>query len=71
MRMLDIIDKKRCKKVLAEQEIAFFTNGFTEGKIPDYQMASLLMAICLNGMSAKETAVLTDCMARSGDMSTP
>ena len=68
MRMLDIIDKKRCKKVLTEQEIAFFTNGFTEGKIPDYQMASLLMAICLNGMSAKETAVLTDCMARSGDM---
>lgn len=31
-------------------------------------MSSLLMAIYLNGMDAEETTVLTDCMAKSGDM---
>lgn len=68
MRMLDIIDKKRRKEALTAEEIAFFTEGFTNGKIPDYQASALLMAICLNGMTEKETAVLTDCMSHSGDM---
>lgn len=68
MRMLDIIEHKRCKKELTNGEISFFVDGFTKEQIPDYQMSALLMAICLNGMTARETAVLTDCMAHSGDM---
>ena len=68
MRMLDILEHKRCKQELTDGEIAYFVNGFTHNEIPDYQMASLLMAICLNGMTERETAVLTDCMAHSGDM---
>ena len=68
MRMLDILEHKRCKQELTDEEIAYFINGFTQNEIPDYQMASLLMAICLNGMTERETAVLTDCMAHSGDM---
>ena len=68
MRMLDIIEHKRCKKELTEEEITFFVNGFTKGEIPDYQASALLMAICLNGMTARETANLTDRMAHSGDI---
>lgn len=68
MRMLDILEHKRCKKELTDEEIAFFVNGFTKGEIPDYQVSALLMAVCLNGMTAHETAVLTDCMAHSGEM---
>lgn len=68
MRMYDIIRKKRDKEELTDEEIAFFIKGYTDGEIPDYQASALCMAIVLNGMSDRETAVLTDCMARSGDM---
>jgi pyrimidine-nucleoside phosphorylase len=63
-----IIEKKRDGKTLAPDEIKFFIDGFTQGTIPDYQMAALAMAIFLKGMSAAETAVLTDTMLHSGDV---
>ena len=68
MRMYDIIkDKKECK-ALSDEQIAFWVRGVVEGNIPDYQSSALLMAICLNGMDKRETASLTNAMARSGDM---
>lgn len=68
MRMYDLIMKKRSGQALSDQEIAFFIEGYTEGSIPDYQASALLMAIYFQGMDEHETAVLTDCMAHSGDM---
>jgi len=68
MRMFDIITHKKNGKALTEEEIRFFVKGFTLGEIPDYQVSSLLMAICLKGMDENETAILTDAMLRSGDM---
>jgi pyrimidine-nucleoside phosphorylase len=68
MRAVDIIAKKRDGHHLTAEEIDFFVQGFTRGKIPDYQAASLLMAIYLKGMNAQETADLTMSMARSGRM---
>lgn len=68
MRMYDIIEKKRNGLELDENEIGFFVKGVTDGSIPDYQTSALLMAICLNGMSDRETALLTDCMTHSGDV---
>ncbi|MCI6640183.1 MAG: pyrimidine-nucleoside phosphorylase [Pygmaiobacter massiliensis] len=67
MRMYDIIAKKRDGGKLSQQEIQFAVNGYVAGQVPDYQMSALLMAIYLRGMDAQETAILTDCMARSGD----
>ncbi|MFV0414444.1 MAG: pyrimidine-nucleoside phosphorylase [Oscillospiraceae bacterium] len=67
MRMYDIIAKKRDGGSLAPEEIEFAVQGFTKGEIPDYQMAAFLMAVFLKGMTAEETARLTDSMARSGD----
>lgn len=67
MNIIGIIEKKRDKKPLTADEIRFFINGSCDGSIPDYQISALLMAVCINGMTDEETAVLTDCMAKSGD----
>ena len=68
MRMYDILDKKRNALELTDEEIEFFVSEYVSDNIPDYQASALLMAICLNGMTNRETAILTKAMARSGDM---
>ncbi len=66
--MTEIIEKKRDKCALSKKEIEFFVAGVTDRSIPDYQISALLMAIVLNGMNRQETLLLTDAMAKSGDM---
>jgi pyrimidine-nucleoside phosphorylase len=68
MRAVDVIVKKREKGELTDEEIKFFVDGFTRGEIPDYQVAAWAMAVLLNGMTPKETAALTQAMARSGEI---
>lgn len=67
MNIIDIIDKKANKKALTKDEIEYVIKFFVSGDIKDYQMASLLMAIKLNGMNFDETYYLTDAMLNSGD----
>lgn len=68
MRMYDLIMKKRNGKTLSEQEIRFMVEGFTAGKIPDYQMSAMMMAVWFVGMNEEETLHLTMAMAESGEM---
>lgn len=68
MRMNDIIEKKKEGKTLNRSEIHYFVNGYTNDTIPDYQVSALAMAIWFNKMTKEETAILTDEMAKSGDM---
>ena len=63
--MYDIITKKKYGGELSKEEIQFFVNGYTRGDVPDYQASALLMAICIRGMSYRETAHLTEAIARS------
>lgn len=67
MRIYDIIQKKRDRERLTDDEIRFAVDGFTGGDIPDYQMSALLMAIFLNGMDKHELTTLTAAMTESGD----
>jgi pyrimidine-nucleoside phosphorylase len=65
-RAVDIIRTKRDGYPLSREAIDAFVEGVTTGTWPDYQASALLMAIVLRGMSAEETAWLTDAMVRSG-----
>lgn len=68
MNILDIIEKKRDKKELSKEEIEYFINEYTNNNIADYQVAALIMAIFLNGMTKQETTNLTIAMANSGEV---
>lgn len=68
MRAVDIIEKKRDGHTLSTQEIAWFLDEYLEGKVPDYQMSSFLMAVYFNGMEKDELREFTKKMIFSGDV---
>ncbi len=68
MNILQIIEKKRDKEELSEEEIKYFVDGYTSGKVADYQASAFIMAIYLNGMTDQEITYLTMAMANSGDI---
>lgn len=66
MTAYELIKKKRDGGELTRDEFAFLIKGYMEGRIPDYQISSLLMAIYFQGMTVEETFALTELMLRSG-----
>ena len=68
MQITEIIRKKRDGESLSEAELNFFVDGFTGGKIPDYQASALLMAIFINRLSVDETFWLLQAMLNSGEV---
>ena len=68
MRMYNLILKKKQGKELNTEEINWMIKEFTEGRIPDYQMSAMTMAICFQGMDKRETFDLTMAMRDSGDV---
>ena len=67
MRIVDIIQKKREKEILTDEEIRFLLENYQAGEVPDYQIASFLMAVYFNGMTTEELKVFTETMIDSGD----
>jgi pyrimidine-nucleoside phosphorylase len=68
MNFLSLIEQKREGEILAPGQITEFVHAFAAGKIPDYQMAAMLMAIYFSGLNPAETAALTLAMRDSGDV---
>ncbi|HOX33947.1 MAG TPA: thymidine phosphorylase, partial [Spirochaetales bacterium] len=68
MRAVDVILKKRSGQELGREELAFLVSGYVSGELPEYQVSAWLMAVCFRGMTARETADLTELMLRSGDV---
>ncbi len=68
MKMIDLILGKKHGRAHSKEELEYVVKGTTDGSIPDYQLASWLMAVCWKGMTDEETAWLTDAMTRSGEV---
>ncbi len=68
LRMVDIIAHKKDGKEHLEEEIKFLVDGVKNKTIPDYQLSAWLMAVNIQGMSKKESAILTHEIAKSGEI---
>ena len=66
MHIADIIAAKRDGRRLSRKEIEYFVGEYVRGTIADYQLAALLMAVYLNGMTWDEVYHLTITMRDSG-----
>lgn len=64
----ELIEVKRDGGVHTAEELKRLVDAFVAGEMPDYQMAAWLMAAFIRGLDSKETAALTEAMARSGEM---
>ena len=63
-----LLDRKREGCELSQAEVREFVGAYVRGEVPDYQMASFLMAVCCRGMTAAETLALTESMRDSGSV---
>lgn len=68
MNIVEIINKKRNGLELSREELEFAFLGYLNNNVHDYQMSSLLMAICIRGMNDRETFDLVDIFIKSGDV---
>ena len=64
---VDLICAKRDGQALRPDEMAWFIDAYTAGRIPDEQASALLMAIYFQGMRPDELAVWTQAMIDSGE----
>jgi len=62
-----LIQHKRDGQALRPSEWTELIGEYTAGRVPDYQMSALLMAVVWRGLSPEELAALTDAMLASGD----
>jgi pyrimidine-nucleoside phosphorylase len=68
VNVLEIIGHKRDGREHSQDEINFLLEGFTAGRVPDYQVAAWLMAVVIRGMTRAETLALTQAMVAGGEV---
>jgi pyrimidine-nucleoside phosphorylase len=64
---VELIELKRDGNQLPAEGIEWLIAGYTDGSVPDYQMAAMAMAIMINGLDAEELATWTTAMIASGE----
>jgi pyrimidine-nucleoside phosphorylase len=62
-----LIQHKRDGNAIAPEDWGRLVADYTSGRIPDYQISALLMAVVFRGLEPQELAALTDAMLASGD----
>lgn len=68
MNAVELIERKRDGGSLSDDEIAWLIGQYTAERIPDYQMAAMLMAVFCSGLAPTELAAWTDAMLHSGNV---
>jgi pyrimidine-nucleoside phosphorylase len=61
-----LIRRKRDGEELDPEDLREFFAAYAQGRLPDYQMSALLMAVFYRGLSSKELPVLVEVMVDSG-----
>jgi pyrimidine-nucleoside phosphorylase len=61
-----LIERKRDGAALTPEEWSALIAAYAAGRVPDYQVAALLMAVVFRGLERQELAALTDAMIASG-----
>ena len=67
MLVVPLIERKRDGGALTPEEWSALIAAYSAGRVPDYQMAALLMAVFLRGLERRELAAVTDAMLASGE----
>src|SRR6266404_794306 len=62
-----LIEHKRDGRPLSPDQWATLVREYSAGRVPDYQMSALLMAVYYRGLEPAELTALTDAMIDSGD----
>jgi thymidine phosphorylase len=65
--VVDLIHTKRDKGELSVDQVDWLIDAYTRGFVGDEQMAAMIMAIFLNGMTRAEIKQLTLAMIKSGE----
>ncbi|MEZ5426025.1 MAG: thymidine phosphorylase [Pyrinomonadaceae bacterium] len=68
MNPQDLIRKKRDGGRFTPEDVKIFIRGVIDGSWTDYQIAALVMAMYINGLSLREQNSLTEAMLRSGEV---
>ena len=68
MNFLSLIESKRDGQPLTGAQLRKIVSAVVTGAVPDYQLASFLMAIFFRGLNTAETTALTLAMRDSGDV---
>ena len=63
---VELIADKRNGLVLDPNDIKRFVGDYAAGKIPDYQMSAMAMAIYFRGLISEELGAWTEAMLHSG-----
>jgi thymidine phosphorylase len=65
--VVDVIRAKRDRHELSDDQIRWVLDAYVRGVVADEQVAALLMAVLLNGLSPRELAVWSAAMIDSGE----
>jgi pyrimidine-nucleoside phosphorylase len=68
MNAVELIQRKRDRLLLTEDEIEWLIRSYTDGTLTDYQMSALAMAVFLNGLAPTELTAWTGAMLHSGEV---
>ncbi len=68
MLFVELIRHKRDGQTLSAEQLKALVDAYTDGELPDYQMAAFLMAVYFQSMNPEELAAWTEAMLFSGEV---